>query len=281
MRAAKPWLSAIWLMEQGFAPNSSSFHQLAEVSQSSALNILKKVRKVIQNKMDETSPTASSSTFQAVICKRSRETPARDHPKAEELDYAQRADNFSEDPLPEAGQNPTDVDAENCAKASGLGPQPRQVYDALVDSGSGIDELCRRTGLATHELLAALSLLEVEGLLQYLPGGRYARTLPKQFSVSVGKVDSNPGLVTSSILTMVLRFIHANFHGISRKYLQNYVAGYWCYTAKLRWRCGALLRACLQSHPIRYKDLLGYVSPSLIKVLPRAVTRNAQQLCPG
>lgn len=66
---------------------------------------------------------------------------------------------------------------ESESSASCLTEQP--AYTALIDAlgfePCGISVLARRTGLTTAELSSMLLVLEFEGLIEALPGGRYAR----------------------------------------------------------------------------------------------------------
>lgn len=56
-----------------------------------------------------------------------------------------------------------------------LGERERRVFEAIpVDSPLSLDRL-QTVGYSTGELLAALSLLEIRGLIQTLPGGLYCR----------------------------------------------------------------------------------------------------------
>jgi DNA processing protein len=58
---------------------------------------------------------------------------------------------------------------------AGLGERERRVFEAIpMDRPIAIDKL-QSLGYGTGEILAALSLLEIKGLLQALPGGLYCR----------------------------------------------------------------------------------------------------------
>ena len=62
---------------------------------------------------------------------------------------------------------PLDSDAEMLLNALGFEP-------------AGLDRLVQRTGLATHSVISKLQLLELEGRVETLPGGRYSRTTARQ-----------------------------------------------------------------------------------------------------
>lgn len=77
------------------------------------------------------------------------------------------------DPEPETGnvakipQGALDSDAEMLLNALGFGP-------------AGLDRLVQRTGLAAHSVISKLQLLELEGRVEILAGGRYGRTTVRQ-----------------------------------------------------------------------------------------------------
>ncbi len=62
---------------------------------------------------------------------------------------------------------PLDSDAEMLLNALGFGP-------------AGLDRLVQRTGLAAHSVISKLQLLELEGRVETLAGGRYSRTTARQ-----------------------------------------------------------------------------------------------------
>ena len=62
-------------------------------------------------------------------------------------------------------------------EAAPLTRQPgyAKLLAALGFDPCGISDLARRTGLTAAELSSMLLLLEMEGLVEALPGGRYCR----------------------------------------------------------------------------------------------------------
>jgi DNA processing protein len=71
------------------------------------------------------------------------------------------------------------TDAPSAAATSEPSLTEQPAYAALLDAlgfaPTGIGELARRTGLTAAELSSMLLVLEFEGLVEALPGGRYAR----------------------------------------------------------------------------------------------------------
>ena len=72
---------------------------------------------------------------------------------------------------------PADVRPETPVESAPLAGQPgyTELLAALGYDPCGISDLARRTGLTAAELSSMLLLLEMEGLIEALPGGRYSR----------------------------------------------------------------------------------------------------------
>jgi hypothetical protein len=68
-------------------------------------------------------------------------------------------------------------------------------------------------------------------------------------------------------VSQFLGLISNEFHGISKKCLQLYLASFWCSLDRSRWAPGVLLRACLSHAPIRYQQILNFVSPSRVMIV--------------
>lgn len=63
-----------------------------------------------------------------------------------------------------------------------------------------------------------------------------------------------------------ITYIRFNFHGVSRKCLQLYLASFWCHVDRVRWSHGTVLLACLEHPPIRYKAIVEYMSPPSVRI---------------
>jgi hypothetical protein len=64
----------------------------------------------------------------------------------------------------------------------------------------------------------------------------------------------------------VIDFITATWRGISRKYLQNYVGMFWFFIDKSSYSVGSLLDACLRFGPVRYEEMIDYVTPPRVQI---------------
>ena len=54
-----------------------------------------------------------------------------------------------------------------------LNPTLKEVYNSVSNDGTYIDEIVEKTGFSTNEVLSALTMLEIKGLVQSLAGSRY------------------------------------------------------------------------------------------------------------
>ena len=253
IKRPRAWLAAIWILEHGININASQLSKLVKIAHSSAQNILKKLRFVIESHMGDEAATVYSALFLALFGKRSRVTPARAHPRAEqaEIDEQFLADN---------------QDNQEMCVGDGLTEKEQAVYTLLSEEPVNFDTLCEHAGMPAGELSANLMMLEINGLCTRLSGDRYVRQRPRLIP-QLNNLSSKAGPAESTIQD-IIKFVRLQFHAISRKYLQNYLAAYWCWADRERWNRGALLKACQQSGHIKDKDVLDYVTPAMVKILP-------------
>lgn len=89
----RAWLALVWLKERGITISAVRFSRLLEIAQSTALNIQKRLGMVIEESLDDSSPALPAHFLLPIIIKRSKETPAQEHPRAE---LAEGLDDVSE-----------------------------------------------------------------------------------------------------------------------------------------------------------------------------------------
>jgi DNA processing protein len=61
-----------------------------------------------------------------------------------------------------------------------LDSDAEMLLNALGFEPAGLDRLVQRTGWAAHSVISKLQLLELEGRVKTLAGGRYSRTTARQ-----------------------------------------------------------------------------------------------------
>lgn len=303
MRTAKAWLTAIFLREHKVAISTSRFHRAVGVAQSTASNILTKISMVLQNHMGEDAQMAPSALFIDVVCKRSRETPARAHPIAEQEEIerdnrTKRETSMSSADLsfpkehctalaashdadaqsirwseyqPEAREiMKTEVELDEAALIAEFSERDKRIYGFISTTPVHADVIVQELGIPVHQVSISLIMLELAGVVKRLAGDRYERSSLEKSQERISRFD-NGGVFTTGLKETVLdfrNFVKIHFHGISRKYLQQYIAAYWCYVDRIRWHSGALLKACLRFRSISYEEILNYVSPILVKIMP-------------
>lgn len=281
MRKARPWLAAIWLTEQGVVISSLKLHTLVGIAQSSALYILRKIAMVIQSHFGDDVANMPSGHFRGVFCKRSRLTPAREHP-VKEQEEMERDGDTSVDLLLQAGganlftsesgetlrQDTASVHgpgAKEISSESRLEGREKEIYDLLSKEPVSFDSLCNLTEMSISEISSTLTMLEITGVAERLPGDRYVR---KIFVKNSSKSLCEDTVQITKLVSDFINFVRSRFHGISRKYLQLYLAVHWCYMARSRWCKGSLLQACLDFGYISHDQSLAYVSPLIVKISP-------------
>ncbi|MBP9094006.1 hypothetical protein KBI23_23490 [bacterium] len=79
----RAWLALVWLKERGITISAVRFSRLLEIAQSTALNIQKRLGMVLEESLDESSPSLPAQFLLPIIIKRSKETPAQEHPRSE------------------------------------------------------------------------------------------------------------------------------------------------------------------------------------------------------
>jgi hypothetical protein len=264
MKVPRAWLAAIWFMEHGCMINASILSKLVCIAYSSALNILKKLMIVIENHMHENTISVPSAVFLSVVAKRSRETRARAHPQTEIEDANRQAHMEDEDTHGEAKRGELSADDRE-----ELSIQEREIYDALSLDPIQFDSLCERIEMPVAELSAHLTMLEIKGFVERMAGDRYTKISAHRSIKSSMFADVTPSKVDTLQATVneIIAFVRLTYHSVSRKYLQNYLAAYWCGKDRVKWNIGSLLQSCHRIPHITDSEILNYVSPNLLKII--------------
>ena len=259
IRRPRAWLGAIWFMGHGLSISALRFKELVkDIAVSSTLNIFHKLRMVILADMDDQFLARSSAIFQDVIRKRSRLTPARKHPFSEqsELEKEQQA----------LAPGPTSREEKLGPSAAALAGLEKQIYELLADGPVHTEELCNRMQVTIHEISLALVILETEKLVEKIDGNRYVRRNAAENTRSTRLRSTNPLDAADNATGTIISYILINFHGISRKYLQLYLAEHWCCLDRLRWAFRSLLGTCQRSEKVREDDIKKYETPLAVKI---------------
>jgi hypothetical protein len=271
MKMPKPRLAAIWFFSKGAVLNSLVFSRLLKIAQSSAHGILNWLRFTMQSVLPADAPLLHSSLFAPAFSKRSRQTPARERPVAEQEEMEKMADVERNDrcsiPEPqktnmavsqEFGDDSNRVMTEDAGEFS---QQQEQIYKLLSDLPLHFEALCNRANVPIGTLSAVLTVLEIEGKAERLEGDWYVRRMVKQ------KIQA-PSEKASRTIDAFLQFVRLNFRGISRRYLQGYLAAYWCRIERSNWSSEAFWQECLGAMSKSYQQIRTYVTPLWVKLFP-------------
>lgn len=250
MRSPKPYLVAMLAAEENCRFNASILSRICKIAYSTAHAIFKKIMGTVLSAMPDFAQQVPSSEFDEIICKRSLETPARQHPVTEQQD-AQNAARESVD---------VDEFIETKLAVYNLGSTEKCLYKLLSDIPKSYDDIIGETSLAPNAVLGSLTALELFGLAVRLPGDRFVRSGQTFSRYAFDTLD--PKVISQ--IEWVKSAIRKFFHGVSRKNLQIYLAAIWCFFDKGRWGAGSLFeRSCLGSQPQMNK----FVSPLILQLM--------------
>ena len=148
----------------------------------SAMDILEEYVNSYPHKLDLRTAFSPFTPAQTQSLTEAVRTPAAPPKKPAEKKAGERgAGKKTSKPGPQAAPDPVSCLPEtNAAEKQKLPPpqelrgRARLLYDRFPDAASGVDALSAVTGLSAGDLLSALTELEIFGLVEALPGGRYA-----------------------------------------------------------------------------------------------------------
>jgi len=282
IRQLRPWFAAIFLFERGVSFNAFQFHNLVGIAYSTAFSILKKIAAAAHSAMQEDATVQlPSALFLDVFTKRSRETPARKRPLAEQegIDQAMAGDDtvkqgeaFSapgcNELPPHANNLTTVVLAQEAAVKEAIGPtiqdpMENAIYECLSLKPVPYDAICEKVCAPAGQVSAALTMLELSGLVNRLAGDQFVRSSTSA-TAAAGKqsLDGPQGKIVNELI----KYIREKFGGISRKYLQYYISMHWCQINRKHWRRGSLLDLCLTTRSVSRTEIKEYVTPPLVQI---------------
>lgn len=263
MRKARPYLVAIHLCEKGVPFSARLLERVCCIAYATALHIFKKIMGAVLMAMKERCVLVSSFEFDLAICKRSIETPAHKHPVSEKeqaidaslLNAASIEEAFADRISVFKTESAEDSRSSKDGAANGeitRSPE-RQIYELLSTEPQSIDELIAVSGLEPKVVIATVSVLELTDLALIVSGNRVVLSA-ERVRAQLSELDSQ----THAQIRQVVWFIKNFFHGVSRRYIQIYLAAYWCLLDRVRWANGAVFEQCCKTASI---DLKNFVSP--------------------
>ncbi len=267
----KAWLGAIFLMGHGAVVTSNKLAVLGGTAISTALNIVRTIGLVLENErnleaIDRSFPVPSAE-FISIFCRRSLLTLPKVHPSTE----IEEKKTMHE---PETKQGRSEQRAQ-ATSTEHLSESEKEIFELITFEPITQDRICQSTTLPVSAVASALVILEIEGLIQAHAGGRFSRRSSADNNNNNNnnnktKEKTNP-LAAMSLVGRTIDSTLSIRGGISRKYLQIYLAAIWCHFDRRRWSEEELLLTFLRAPSITYKDILNYESPPLAAMV--AITR--------
>lgn len=243
----RPYLATVELLEQGITLTPGELRILLEISQTTANSIFKKISIRVAELFESSDTSVPTKRLLNVVMKRSRETPAREHPIEEETAMQKKHDDeFSNQ---DNSSDPTENAVLN-----------------LISGPTSVDKLCEQLNIDYSTISVALTMLELRNLIIRLPGDRYEKCKASTNGNSKGKSDESNNCVGRFVVSF-LGFVEEIFQGISRKYLQLYAALFWISIDRERWKDGKLLSFLIRSRHVRRKELRAFVTPLEMKFI--------------
>jgi len=254
----------ILLAERGIPFNARILSRVCNIVYSTALEIFKKIMNAIYMAMSDSAILISSFEFNALICKRSLETDARRHPVTEQEDAgAVQLQNTGVEKIIEertsgfnhsVGPDCEEKKSQTGALESKIVPSNQKlIFELLSKEPQSMDQLIATSGLEPKDVVATVSILELSELATRLSGNRIVLAA-ELFTPFRPELDSK---VRGSI-NQAIWFIRKFFHGVSRKYIQIYLAAYWCFLDREKWSAGTVFKQCCETPGIEMKT---FVSP--------------------
>lgn len=268
MRAHRAWLAAIWFAERGIILSGCTFQKLLNIAYSSARLILKRVMIAMQTPMqdDQDSLTVSTKAFIELFRRRSSETEAKQAPRTEENAYSGDGEAKTNSPSPETERAQALEKISKSIEGHELAEEQLILLKTLAEESLNSDRLASKTGLPIRQINACLSMMEMDGLCQRLPGNQFSIA---SHLLSGNRSEPEPSEINGQTLAAVKesnQFILKRFKGISRKDLQIYLVAHWC-SVKMRQQSDrSVLKACLSLGKKTSKDMFLLVTSPVVHV---------------
>ncbi len=249
------WLVAIKLMEQGLIVSGNRLARLTGITSSCANLIIKKLQMVVLAEMPENFMLVSAHRFQKIICRRTVNTPARQHAYIEQISIEK------EYALKKKSHIKPDISDKQEMILSQMSEGPISL-DALYT------QISTATAMHIGEFYSNITMLELDGFAEQLRDGKFVKIDDETESGLIEMLHGASEETLQNHIEQIIEFTHFVFQSVSRKYLQLFMAAYWCHTDRKKWCKDALLTACLKHPAISAAKLAAYSSPPLIKIMP-------------
>ncbi len=264
----KAWFTAIVLKENHIVVGSPTLGKYLVVSPSTAWKMTQTLRLVVSEEVNDNELLISSRRLIDVFNRRSRLTPAGQHPSSEqsELDLKkphqediEAASKSVAGPAPE----PAPETAESAVEGT---PLRVQLLNLFSTEKISLDAMCEELKFSVGEILGALTELELDGLIVSHFGNYFAKVAEPGDAASGEILGAFSTEALNATVQMAMKLIGDISGGVSRKFVQLALQELWMLQDHERWPKYSLLRLCLKHPPIHAADIRNYVSPAIVRL---------------
>lgn len=251
----------IYFLEAGVKFSAHQIRTLFECAYGTAWGANKKIKKVIMDAMNGALDEIHSCFFESLYVKRSIETPARHHPRAEQRLVEDLQGNHSEqkngNDTQSTWETADSTNHQTNSESSIIEPD-HPLLSVFDDQPISLERIISKVQKPFSEVCMELLYLELDNLVEKLPGNKYVRKATAKgnglFISSIQLFEQNDHKPQDGI-NKIVDFIKEVFHGVSRKYLQFFLAIFWHHHDKTRWRRGQLIEACLNHDHVSINEI--------------------------
>lgn len=273
MHKPRPILTALIAMKNGVIFNPNMLSNACGVVYQSAYGVFDKLTRYAIEMVEQDSIPVLSNEFDKVISRRSFETEARRHPHTEkEKEFAQmmeRGEDFVQERIRQY-INPDGSLAEG--EEPPIYADEQRIYDMLADGAFTANTIAELSGMNIAKVTGGLMLLLSCELIAMQPGGYFKRT--PIMGDAVAAFDPN----TMDRVTHAVDLLRIVFRGVSRRYIQRYVAAYWCFVGRSQAERDSFVQRCcmIVGGAKEFSD--SYVSPIILS-FPARFSQDASVYC--
>ncbi len=263
MKKPIAYVGVFWLRERNIGASANRYKDFANVVQSTADDIYKKLAFVLMHCMNAAEPTfVDTKEFISLYTRRSSQTNKEAHPSSEQTDLdeeerekEEREKDESETQKNESAQKSVD---DLPPGSEGWSEEMKKVYKTLSHVPLHTDSIIERAKLPIGTTFGSLTMLLLSKQIVDVGGDRYiavqrAQPLSDHERNTIDQFDSYAGHV---------------YEGISRKNVQLYLADFWAFVCRSIWTAENLVKACFSFRHIDYREIRRYVSPKIVQMLP-------------
>lgn len=253
VRKFRPYLATIFLYENGLLLSVSSLSKVLGISLSMAALISKKIAMLVSETLHSSKRDVPSSALSSIVCRRTIETPPRQHPVAEEVEVQRNLSLLEEKPQKKNPGPPKLSFIES------------QVLELLSETPISFSDICDRLSIDCPTASSTMVFLELKELAACVPGDKYIRSIKsKQDARHIPRTSKNSNR-HSLVTNRFIKFVEERYQGVGRKYLQLYVALFWIYIDRKRWGTGTILNLCARSKHVPYRKILNFITAAEVK----------------